>query len=67
MAPAKAVDRLFSFSFSVETELVRGIVQGYDVFWWDTGLDIVDVVEHVAAAWLPDFKIVSNVFPNLGR
>ena len=39
---------------SIEPEFVGGVVKGKNVLRWDACLDVVDVVEHVSAAGLPD-------------
>ena len=43
---------------SIEAELVGGVEQGDDVFRRHAGLDVVDVVEHVAAAGLPGLEVL---------
>ena len=45
----------------VEPELVGRVVKRDDILGRDVGLDIVDVVEDVAAARLPDFQVAADV------
>lgn len=56
-----------SDSLIVKAELVGGVKEGEDVFGWYADLDIVDVIEDVAATGFEYLDIFSHVLGDFGR